>query len=258
MTKKATFDPSRLVYLYFRIKRAGTKTFTLVDSDGNPFNVGGIYVDYGFELFIKKYPGATDREKAISLTIGDGLAINGNQLIFSVTSDDTWLDEGEYYWELYLNETEKTWLNGKAIFHNGEFDGVNNDTQEVTISENGESITISISDSISFNTRTLTQTSVATLTPNIISYDMFVLTAQAVNLTIANPSGSVPNGNVFWIRVKDNGVTRTLTFGNKYVPFGQALPTATTASTTLYIPVVYNSQSDTYDVFPAVEQFEVP
>lgn len=144
--KQAAFDPARLLYLYFRIKRAGSKTFTLVDGDGVPINVGGIYTDYGFELFIKRYSGA--REKTISLTIGSGLVINGNQLIFSVTSEDTNVIEGEYFWELYLNETERTWLNGKAIFHNGEFDGVNNDTETITISEDGETIEITVQDSL--------------------------------------------------------------------------------------------------------------
>lgn len=250
--KKATFDPSRLLYLYFRVKRAGSKTFILTDSDGNPFDVSGIYVDYGFELFIKKYSGS--RVKEISLTLGSGLTINGNYLEFSVTSDQTNLDTGEYYWELYLNETEKTWLSGKALFHNGEFDGVSNDTNTITINDSGETVTIEISDALASNTRTITTTATSTLTPNVDSYDLFEITAQASAITIAAPTGTQVNGNVFVIRITDNGTGRAITWNAIYRAFNVALPTTTTANKTLYLAVCYNSTDTSYDVVAVVEE----
>lgn len=104
-------------------------------------------------------------------------------------------------------------------------------------------------------TRTLSTTTTTTLTPNVDNYDLFVITAQASGLTIANPSGTPVNGNGFMIRIKDNGTARALTFGSKYRAIGSALPTTTSISKTIYIPVVYNSDADKYDCFPS--QLEV-
>ena len=101
------------------------------------------------------------------------------------------------------------------------------------------------------DTRTSYTISTSTLTPNIDSYDMFVLTSQAEALTIANTTGTLVNGNAFVIRIKDNGTARAITFGNKYRAIGSALPTTTTISKVLYFAVVYNSQDDKYDVFPS-------
>lgn len=139
--KSATFDPSRRLDLYFRINRAGSKRFVFVDSDGADYDISGI----DFELFISDYPGA--RVKRLSLTIGDGLVLlpyESNLFDAEVTADETIANEGEYYWELYLRNEEKTWLSGKAFFHNGEFDGVNSDTETFTISTTGETIQITV------------------------------------------------------------------------------------------------------------------
>ncbi len=86
------------------------------------------------------------------------------------------------------------------------------------------------------NTRTqkrvYSTTSLATLTPEIANYDIFVLTAQAAALTIANHSTSVmADGEMILIRILDNGTAQTITFGTDYVAYaGVALPTTTTAS----------------------------
>lgn len=80
--------------------------------------------------------------------------------------------------------------------------------------------------------RVYTAASTATLTPEISTYDVFDLTAQAAGLTIANHSTSTPaDGEQMRIRVKDNGTARALTFGSNYsIAGGIALPTTTTIS----------------------------
>lgn len=80
--------------------------------------------------------------------------------------------------------------------------------------------------------RVYTNTSVATLTPEIDTYDLFHLTAQAAALTIANHSTSTPtDGEQMKIRLLDNGTARALTFGTNYVAkAGVALPTTTVIS----------------------------
>lgn len=144
MIKSATLDPSKLLYLYFRKNRAGTKKFIFLDDDGNPFDISSI----AFQLFVTTNPGS--RAKIINLSIGSGLTVGGasnNELTATVTSDDTNLNEGTCFWELYRSDTEKTWLNGKAVFHVGEFDGVE-DTNSVTISDGVDTVTITVADSV--------------------------------------------------------------------------------------------------------------
>lgn len=144
MVPSATLDPARILYLYFRRNRTGVKKFIFVDDDSNPFDISSI----DFELFVTSNPGS--RERSITLTIGDGLTVGGasnNELTASFTASDTNINEGTYFWELLRTDTDRTWLNGKAVFHYGEFDGVN-DTTGITISEDGETVTITVSDTV--------------------------------------------------------------------------------------------------------------
>ncbi len=80
--------------------------------------------------------------------------------------------------------------------------------------------------------RVYSTTSTATLTPEIDTYDVFTLTAQAAALTIANHSTSTPtDGEQMRIRVKDNATARAISFGSNYSAAGGiALPTTTTIS----------------------------
>lgn len=104
------------------------------------------------------------------------------------------------------------------------------------------------------DTRVYSVTSITTLTPDIDTYDLFEITAQAAGITIANPTGTPSNGNGFVIRLTDNGTARAITFGAMYRAFGSALPTTTTINKTMYIPVVYNSTDLKYDVFSVIEE----
>lgn len=100
-------------------------------------------------------------------------------------------------------------------------------------------------------TRTASAVSTATLTPNVDTHDMAVITAQAEALAIAAPTGTPSNGNAFAFRIKDNGTARALTFNAIYRAIGSALPTTTTLSKTLYFVAVYNSTDTKWDVFPS-------
>lgn len=76
--------------------------------------------------------------------------------------------------------------------------------------------------------RVSTTTSTATITPDKSTYDNYILTAQAVGLTIANPS-TMAVGDVVAISVVGTAA-QTISFGTNYIAMGQALPTTTTAS----------------------------
>lgn len=98
---------------------------------------------------------------------------------------------------------------------------------------NGGKVNISRGSGFTPNAKRLFETtSTSTLTPEIITYDIFLLTAQAANLTVANHATSVPNhGDMISIEIVPDATPRTLTFGTNYVAkAGLALPTTTVAS----------------------------
>jgi hypothetical protein len=97
-------------------------------------------------------------------------------------------------------------------------------------------------------------TSASTVTPTSAD-DLVTITAQAASLTIANPTGSFTNGQTIIIRVKDNGTSRSISYGTKFRAFGASLPTATTISKWSYFICIYNSGDDKFDVVNAVTEF---
>lgn len=96
--------------------------------------------------------------------------------------------------------------------------------------------------------RVLSVVSSATVTPNVDSYDLVKITAQAEALTINNPSGTPSEGISFVIRLKDDGTARAITWGSEYRAIGGSLPSTTVMSETLYIPVIYNLTDLKWDI----------
>ena len=87
----------------------------------------------------------------------------------------------------------------------------------------------------------------ATVTPTF-SNDEVIITAQAVNLTLENPTGTATEGKSLIIRIKDNGVARNIGYGTQYRAIGVTLPTTTVANKTVYLGLIYNSTDTKWDV----------
>ena len=87
----------------------------------------------------------------------------------------------------------------------------------------------------------------ATVTPTFLN-DEVIITTQAVNLTLANPTGTPIEGKSLIIRIKDNGTARGITFDTQYRAINVVLPTSTTASRTLYLSMIYNATDTRWDV----------
>ena len=98
------------------------------------------------------------------------------------------------------------------------------------------------------NPRVQSVTSSATVTANADTNDLVVITAQAAGLTLANPTGTPVQGQPLMIRIKDNGTSRSITYGSQFRALGVTLPTATTISKTTYLGCVYNSTDTKWDV----------
>jgi hypothetical protein len=104
------------------------------------------------------------------------------------------------------------------------------------------------------NPRTSSTASTATLTLDISSFDQYNLTAQAVGLTVAAPTGVPVDGNKLIIRILDNGTPQTINWNGTYTAIGMTLPTTTTANKMIYVGCVYNSTNTRWDVIALTTQ----
>lgn len=97
-------------------------------------------------------------------------------------------------------------------------------------------------------------TSTATLTINATNENTGVLTAQAAALTVANPTGTIVQGQKLVYRIKDNGTARAITWGANFRAIGVTLPTTTTANKLLYVGCIYNTTDSKWDVIAVNEE----
>ena len=87
-----------------------------------------------------------------------------------------------------------------------------------------------------------------TLTPDMSTYDMFVVTALNGAMTFANPIGSPINGQGIMFRITDNGSGQGLSFASDYRGVGVTLPTSTVAGKLLYMAGRWNQDALTLDI----------
>lgn len=97
----------------------------------------------------------------------------------------------------------------------------------------------------SINTQTVTSS--ATVTPTFLN-DIVTITAQATALTLANPTGTPIANTPLFIRIKDNGTARAITFDTQYRSIGVTLPTTTVANKTMYLGMMYNATDTKWDI----------
>jgi len=103
-------------------------------------------------------------------------------------------------------------------------------------------------------TRVQSVTSAATVTPNADSNDLVIITAQAVDLLLANPTGTPTQGQGLIIRIKDNNTAHLISFDTLYRAIGVVLPTTTVIGKTLYIALIYNATDTKWDVIGIKQQ----
>lgn len=96
----------------------------------------------------------------------------------------------------------------------------------------------------------------ATPTPNSDTTDLHVITALAAGAAYTNPSGTPTGGQSLWLRIKDDGTSRLLSFGTSY-RFSSALaaPVATTLGRTMYMHFTYNSVDSKWDCLSILDNF---
>lgn len=104
------------------------------------------------------------------------------------------------------------------------------------------------------NPRTVSAASATSVTPTIATYDQYIYTALAANLTINAPTGTPVNGNKLLFAIKDNGTSRTLTWNAAFAAAGIAMPTLTTVSKWHYIGFIYNATAAKWHCIAATKE----
>jgi hypothetical protein len=114
-----------------------------------------------------------------------------------------------------------------------------------------------INDNRALIQRTVSIASSSTITPTANTADTYLVTALATDATIAAPSGTPVDGQKLIIRIKDDGVARSLTWtvtSGAYRAVSTTLPTTTIVSKNLYIGCVYNSLDNFWDIIATVQE----
>lgn len=114
------------------------------------------------------------------------------------------------------------------------------------LADGGQTLAELIASAKALNVQTVV--SAATVTPTFAN-DMVKITAQAVSLTLANPTGAATEGWGIVVRIKDNGTARAISYGTQYrAATGVTLPTTTVAGQTIYIAMIFNQTDTRWDV----------
>jgi len=95
------------------------------------------------------------------------------------------------------------------------------------------------------------------ITPTSDTADQFVITALTSTATFLAPSGTPVDGQKLIIRIKDNGVSRALTWTSTtagYRAVGAIIPVSTSASKTTYVGCIYNGADLFWDVVAVATQ----
>lgn len=85
-------------------------------------------------------------------------------------------------------------------------------------------------------------------TPNLDLNDAIIRTALSANVTISNPTGTKVNGRILWVRLRDNGTARTITWGTEYRSMTATLPATTVINKTVYCQFIVNADENTLDL----------
>ena len=94
--------------------------------------------------------------------------------------------------------------------------------------------------------RVLSQTTAASITPDLTAYNSYVLTAMSGDVSVGVPTGTPTNLEEIEFLFTDNGVVRNITWDGIYADGGTSLIIATTAGKAVYTKFVYNSTLSKY------------
>jgi hypothetical protein len=104
------------------------------------------------------------------------------------------------------------------------------------------------------NPRVVSITTAANITPTGNTADQYNVTALASDANVEAPSGTPSNGQKLIIRIKDNGISRNLTWDAIYRVIGSTLPIITISSKTVYVGCIWNNNDSVWDVVGVAQE----
>lgn len=138
----ATTDGSKLFPLFSRIGEIGVPiTLVFKKANGDPY----LLAPLALKLPVKRFP--TDTVNVFELIVGAGLTLTDvNKVKIDLSLANSNQRAETHFWRLYDSTNKHTMLNGYWRFHNGEFNGLDNDEENLFVvsSDDGEiEITVS-------------------------------------------------------------------------------------------------------------------
>ncbi len=98
------------------------------------------------------------------------------------------------------------------------------------------------------NIESVSVATATTLTPNVDTSEMEIVSALAGTLTIASPTGTPHEGQELTFRIKDDGTARLVVWDAIFEDYTGSLPSTTVANKTVYIGCKYNAVDTKWDV----------
>jgi hypothetical protein len=205
----ATFDPAERLDLYYRKNRDGAITLVFTSSSGGAYNISA-------NTFILKIKYKTsDITDVLSLTSGSGLTIGGvsnNELMVSITESQSDIKSVKYYWELFNDTTNQTWLCGDFVLYTGNHADIG-DSSSSTILVGGTTISVSITlagSASSSTSSTLTPTAVKTSNYTAVAGDFVPVDTTSGSVTVTLPNTPADKSQVE-VKMIIQGGTNTVT-----------------------------------------------
>ena len=104
------------------------------------------------------------------------------------------------------------------------------------------------------NIESVSVATATTLTPNVDTSEMEIVSALAGTLTIASPTGTPHEGQELTFRIKDDGTARLVVWDSIFEDYTGSLPSTTVANKTVYIGCKYNAVDTKWDVVAVQNQ----
>jgi hypothetical protein len=145
------------------------------------------------------------------------------------------------------------WTNGGVNRYDGNFNfsGVNGTTGGIPVSDGTKMYWGSVANA----KRSNSIVTAATITPTPATSDLLVVSALAENTNFAAPAAGI-EGQEIWIRIRDNGTIRIMTWDAAYRASADSpLPVQTIANRTLYLKFMYNAVDLKWDLVGELNNF---
>lgn len=96
------------------------------------------------------------------------------------------------------------------------------------------------------------QTTGATLNPILSLANVYQFTALASNLVVNPPNWQYGGGTLLYVLIKDDGTSRTITWGGSFRGISAQLPSTTIPSKQMYFTFMYNDDTQKWELISVV------